>query len=61
MPTCCRREKRDHCITSALFCRHAFFCHFKSSKLSKKKQKKKNGEKSPYPSKYVLTTYFKEL
>ena len=31
----CQREKQNHCITSALFCRHDFFCHFKSSKLSK--------------------------
>ena len=31
----CRREKQNHCMTSALFCRRDVFCHFKSSKLSK--------------------------
>ena len=45
----CRREKRNHCITSALFCRHAFFCHFKSSKLSKKTTTKKKRRKISIP------------
>ena len=30
-----RREKQNHCITWVLFCRRDFFCHLKSSKLSK--------------------------
>ena len=25
----CRREKQNHCITSALFCQHDLFCHLK--------------------------------
>ena len=39
----CRGEKRNQCITLALFCRRGFSCHLKSSKLSKKKT-----EKNPY-------------
>ena len=37
----CWCEKQNDFVVSALFCQGDFFFHFKSSKLSKKKEKKK--------------------
>ena len=53
----CRREKQNHCITSAIFWRD-FLCHF----TKVQNYQNKTGENTPlYPNKYVLTTYFKEF
>ena len=45
-------------ITSALFCRRDSLCHLKREVQN---YQSKTGEKSLYPSKYMLTTYFKKF
>ena len=54
----CRHEKPNHCVTLALFCWRDFLCHLKREVQN---YQYKTGEKSLYPSKYMLTTYFKKF
>ena len=48
--------KANHCIASALFAEVIF-----SATSKVQNYQSKTGEKYLYPSKYVLTTYFKEF
>ena len=56
----CWCEKQNDFVVSALFCQGDFFCHFKSSKLSKKK-KKKNWTKIPTPKQICACYVFQGI